>query len=204
MQNIFNLEEQIVMLDKYKIDSNELLFITIILLIQEGDSNPYINLYFSLPVGCRGNIRDLLLSLQTKQVITKEYKIPPSGTKFIPEDIIFNKNFIKSFYKGSFWIGKELFENYPMFCVINGNPTSIRSVSKKFDSLEDFYRFYGKSINWDPKKHEQILELVKWGSEHNVINCTLCNFIIDKKYEVLEAMKNGDMGNINFEAVKLI
>lgn len=117
---IFNLEEQVVLLDKYKIDSNELLFITVILLIQEGDNNPYINLYFSLPVGCRGNIRDLLTSLQNKQVITKEYKIPPSGTKFIPEDIIFNKNFIKTFYKGSFWIGKELFEIYPISTVVNG------------------------------------------------------------------------------------
>jgi hypothetical protein len=77
-------------------------------------------------------------------------------------------------------------------------------VSKKFDSLEDFYRFYGKQIKWDPKKHEHIIELVKWGAENNVINCTLCNFIIDKKYEVLEAMRNGEMGNINFDAVKLI
>ena len=204
MQNIFNLEEQVVMLDKYKIDSNELLFITVILLIQERDTNPYINLYFSLPVECRGNIRDLLNSLQRKQVITKEYKIPPSGTKFIPEDIIFNKNFIKSFYKGSFWIGKELFENYPMFCNINGCPTSIRSVSKKFDSLEDFYRFYGKSINWNPTTHEQILDLIKWGSENNVINCTLCNFIIDRKWEVLEAMRNGEMGNTNFDAIRLV
>lgn len=201
---VFNLEEQIVMLDKYKINSDELLFITVILLIQEGENNPYINLYFSLPQSCRGGIRDLLESLQHKQVITKEYKIPPKGTKFVPEDIIFNKNFVKNFYKGSFWIGKELFEIYPMFCIINGSPTSIRSVSKKFDSLEDFYRFYGKSINWNPQKHEQIIELVKWGAENNVINCTLCNFVIDRKWEILEAMRNGEIGNTNFDAVKLV
>lgn len=201
---IFNLEEHIVMLEKYKITSDELLFITVILLIQEGDTNPYINLYFSLPPYCRGNIRELLCSLQNKQIINKEYKIPEKGTKFIPEDVIFNKNFIKTFHKCSFTIGKELFETYPMFCIINGNPTSIRSVSKKFDSLEDFYRFYGKSINWNPEKHEHIIDLVKWGSENNVINCTLCNFIIDRKWEVLEAMRSGDVGNINFDAIKLI
>jgi hypothetical protein len=198
---VFNLEEQITLLDKYNINSNELLFITVILLMQEGEA---VNSYFSLSPECRGNIRDLLISLQNKQIITKEYKIPATGTKFIPEDITFNKNFVKNFYKASFYIGKELFEIYPMFCLINGNPTSIRSVSKKFDSLEDFYRFYGKQIGWNPVKHAHIMELVKWGAENNVINCTLCNFIIDKKYEVLEAMRNGEMGNINFDAVKLI
>lgn len=199
--NLFNLEDQIRLLDKYKIDSNELLFITVILLIQEGE---YTQSYFSLPVECRGNIRDILISLQNKQVITKEYKIPDSGTKFIPEDITFNKNFVKTFHKYSFEMGKELFELYPMFCTINGCPVSIRSVSKKFDSLEDFYRFYGKSIGWNPDKHEHILDLIRWGTENNVINCTLCNFIIDRKYEVLEAMKNGDVCNINYDAVKLI
>ena len=90
---VFNLEEQVVLLEKYKINSDELLFITIILLIQEGDNSPYIQLYFSLPISCRGSIRDLLISLQEKQVITKEYKIPPAGTQFIPEDVSFNKNF---------------------------------------------------------------------------------------------------------------
>jgi hypothetical protein len=201
---IFNIEEQLILLEKYKINSDELLFITVILLIQEGEANQYIQTYFSLPNECRGSIRELLLSLQEKQIITKDYKIPPTGSKFIPEDITFNKNFIKNFYKASFYIGKELFEAYPMFCTINGCPTSIRSVSKKFDSLEDFYRFYGKQIGWNPVKHAHIMELVKWGSEHNVINCTLCNFIIDKKYEVLEAMRDGDVNNVNFDAVKLI
>lgn len=195
------------MLNAFKeknLNANELLFITVILLIQEGENNPYINLYFSLPQSCRGGIRDLLESLQHKQVITKEYNIPPKGTKFVPEDIIFNKNFVKKFYRGSFWIGKELFETYPMFCIINGSPASIRSVSKKFDSLEDFYRFYGKSIEWNPQKHKQIIELVKWGAENNVINCTLCNFVIDRKWEVLEAMRDGEIGTVNFDAVKLV
>lgn len=201
---VFNIEEQLILLEKYKINSDELLFITVILLIQDGEANQYINSYFSLPIECRGSIRDLLLSLQNKQIITKEYKIPPTGSKFIPEDIIFNKNFIKMFHKCSFTIGKELFEAYPLFCTINGCPTSIRSVSKKFDSLEDFYRFYGKSIGWNAETHERILELVKWGSEHNVINCTLCNFVIDQKWTVLEAMRDGDVGNVNFDAIKLI
>jgi hypothetical protein len=199
---IFNLEEQVVLLDKYKIDSNELLFITVILLIQEGDNNPYINLYFSLPVGCRGNIRDLLTSLQNKQVITKEYKIPPSGTKFIPEDIIFNKNFIKTFYKGSFWIGKELFENYPISTIVNGVEYKLRRVSKKFDSLEDAYRAYGKAISWKPEVHQNIMQLVEWGKQNNYQFTTLDSFIVDNDWLNIAAVR--DNGLLTDNAVKML
>ena len=199
---IFNLEEQVVLLDKYKIDSNELLFITVILLIQEGDNNPYINLYFSLPVGCRGNIRDLLTSLQNKQVITKEYKIPPSGTKFIPEDIIFNKNFIKTFYKGSFWIGKELFEIYPISTVVNGVEYKLRRVSKKFDSLEDAYRAYGKAISWKPEVHQNIIQLVEWGKQNNYQFTTLDSFIVDNDWLNIAAVR--DNGLLTDNTVKML
>ena len=199
---VFNLEEHIVMLDKYKITSDELLFITIILLIQEGDVNPYINLYFSLPVSCRGNVRDILLSLQTKQVITKEYKIPPSGTKFIPEDIIFNKNFTKTFYRGSFWIGKELFEIYPISTVVNGIEYKLRRVSKKFNSLEDAYKAYGKAISWKPDVHQKIIQLIEWGKENNYQFTTLDDFIVDNDWLNIEAMK--DNGKLNSNAVKML
>lgn len=194
---IFNLEEQVVLLEKYNINSDELLFITVILLIQEGDNNPYIQLYFSLPAACRGSIRELLISLQEKQVITKEYKIPPSGTKFIPEDVSFNKNFIKNFYKGSFWIGKELFDVYPLSTVVNGVEYKLRRVSKKFDSLEDAYRAYGKAISWKPETHQHILELIEWGKNNNYQFTTLSDFIVDNDWLNIEAMQNNSLLDSN-------
>jgi hypothetical protein len=194
---IFNLEEQVVLLEKYKINSDELLFITVILLIQEGDESPYINLYFSLPSSCRGGIRDLLVSLQEKQIITKEYKIPPTGTKFIPEDVTFNKNFTKNFYKGSFWIGKELFEQYPISTVVNGTEYKLRRVSKKFDSLEDAYKAYGKAISWKPDVHQNVLELINWGKNNNYQFTTLDSFIVDNDWLNIAAMKDNSMLDSN-------
>lgn len=199
---IFNIEEQLILLEKYNINSDELLFITVILLIQEGEANQYINLYFSLPLTCRGSIRDILISLQEKQIITKEYKIPPSGSKFIPEDITFNKNFIKNFYKGSFWIGKELFETYPLSTIINNCEFKLRRISKKFDSLEDAYKAYGKAISWKPDVHEHIIELVNWGKDNNYQFTTLDSFIIDHDWLNIEAMKDNSMLNNN--TVKLL
>ena len=190
------------MLEKYKINSDELLFITIILLIQEGETNPYINLYFSLPTACRGGIRDILVSLQNKQVITKEYKIPPSGTKFVPEDVIFSKNFIKTFYKGSFWIGKELFDIYPISTIVNGMEYKLRRISKKFDSLEDAYRAYGKAISWKPDVHNNIMQLVEWGKENNYQFTTLDSFIVDNDWLNIAAMK--DNSTLSANTVKML
>lgn len=199
------LDEQINILNKYGINSDELLFVSILLLLQDGENDVFISEYFNLPTKCRNNIRDLLISLQEKGIITKEYKIPAKGERFIPEDVTINKTFIKTFYKSSFDLGKELFELYPMFGNINGNIVSLRGVSKKFDSLEDFYRFYGRSIRWNPEKHAHILDLLDWAKNNtNFISCSISSFVIEHKWEELEALKNGDIANINFDSIKMV
>ena len=198
-----NIDEQLVLMEKYRITSDELLFLTVLLLLQDGEGDyTFISQYLSLPTDCRNGIRESLISLQNKEIITKAYKIPNVGEKFIPEDVTINKNFVKNFYRCSFDMGKELFEIYPMFGLINGEPVGIRSVSKKFDSLEDFYRYYGKTISWKPEKHEYIMELVEWAKEKNLLVTTLANFVIDHKWEELEALRSGEIANIDFNAVK--
>lgn len=199
---MLNIDEQLILMEKYKLTSDELLFLTVLLLLQDNEDYTFISHYLSLPESCRNGIRESLIALQNKEIITKSYKIPNIGEKFVPEDVTINKNFVKNFYKCSFDIGKELFEEYPVFGIINGEPVGIRSVSKKFDSLEDFYRYYGKTIGWNPEKHEKIIELVKWGKEKNLIVTTLCNFVIDHKWEELEALKDGEIANIDFNAIK--
>lgn len=198
-----NIDEQLVLMEKYRITSDELLFLTVLLLLQDGEGDyTFISQYLSLPTDCRNGIRESLISLQNKEIITKAYKIPNVGEKFIPEDVTINKNFVKNFYRCSFDMGKELFEIYPMFGLINGEPVGIRSVSKKFDSLEDFYRYYGKTISWKPEKHEYIMELVEWAKEKNLLVTTLANFVIDHKWEELEALRSGEIANIDFNAVR--
>lgn len=197
-----NLEQQLLFCEKYSINPSELLLLEILLLAQEGEQPEIVNTYFTSRMCARGNTRELLSSLQNAGVITKAYKIPEKGSAFNPLDVPINKNLVKDFFKCSFEMGKELFENYPMFGLINGEPVGIRSVSKKFDSLEDFYRYYGKSISWKPEKHKYIMELVEWAKDHNLLVTTLANFVIDHKWEELEALRNGEIANIDFNAVK--
>ncbi len=152
----------------------------------------------------KGNVRDMLIKLQDCGLIKKSFKIPEIGQSIDPNDIPLNMNVIKDYRKSSFELGKELFEVYPQFGLINGCSVGIRSVSKKFDSLEDFYKFYGKSIGWNIEKHNYIIDLVNWGKENNLINCSLCNFVVDRKWDTLEVMREGDVGTVNINAIKLV
>lgn len=198
------LKQQIKFCEKYGIAPNELLLFEIILLSQEDDCMDIVKDYFMLRACSKGSVRDMLIKLQDCGLIKKSFKIPEIGQSIDPNDIPLNMNVIKDYRKSSFELGKELFEVYPQFCIINNCSVGIRSVSKKFDSLEDFYKFYGKSIGWNIEKHNYIIDLVNWGKENNLINCSLCNFVIDRKWDTLEAMKEGDVGTVNINAVKLV
>jgi hypothetical protein len=196
------LKQQILFCDKYGINANQLLLLEIILLAQEGDDSENVQLYFQSKV--KGNLLNNLVKLQEVGVILKSFKMPHAGDRLDLYSIPINRNLVKDFYKCSFELGKELFEVYPQFAVINNSPVGIRSVSKKFDSLEDFYRFYGKTIRYNSEFHNHIVELVKWANENNILNTTLANFVIDHKWEELEALKNGELVNVNFDAVKIV
>lgn len=199
------LEEEVCLLDKYGLTPNELLVIRILLILQDdGDEQLFQKLmvtlkHINLP------LREVLEQLQKKEIILKSYKIPKSGEKFDPYAIPINKNFIKALYKSSFEMGKELFDSYPQFGNINGNLIPLRGISKKFDSLEQAYFKYGKSIGFNPEKHRTIIELVNWARENNILNCSLASFIINEGWHDLNALKNnGDIANINYDAVRIL
>lgn len=203
MRNL-ELKQQLLFCEKYGINPNELLLLEIILLTQEGDSPEIVKFYLSSRLCARGSFVESLQGLYNSGIINKSYKIPKKGENVNLLDIPLNKNVIKDFHKCSFEMGKELWEVYPQFGIINGSPVGIRSISKKFNSPEDFFQYYGKSIRWKPELHDHIIELINWGKENNIICTTLANFIIDKKYEELEAIRDGDVLNINYDSVKLV
>ena len=195
-----NLKNQILFRNKYKIDDNQLTLLEILLIAQNEEDNELVKMYFT----STKDIRLHLIYLQNIGIILKTYKIPNKGEKLDIYDIPINKNFIKDFYKSSFEMGKELFETYPQFGLINGSSVGIRSVSRKFNSLEDFYRFYGKTIRNKPEMHQHIMELVSWAKDHNLLVTTLANFVIDHKWEELQALKDGNLANVNFDAIKIV
>ena len=184
----------------YKLNPTELFVIKIILLAQDGEYE-YLQQFNEI---LNGQLRLLLESLQSKGIIIKAYKIPKEGTSFIPEDVQFNQNFLKKFYRSAFEMGEELFYTYPQSAVVQGQVFNLRTVSKKFDSLEDAFGKYAKQIKNNPELHQQIIDDIKWGIENGYNFTTLDRFIVDRAYESLHSMRLGENININLEAVQLI
>lgn len=195
-----NLHTELILMDQYKLDPNELFCIKVILLAQEGEYE-YLQNYAQI---LNGKLRLLLTTLQSKGIIIKAYKIPKEGTQFIPEDVQFNQNFLKKYYRSAFEMGEELFYTYPQSAVVQGQVFNLRTVSKKFDSLEDAFSKYAKQIKNNPELHQQIINDIKWGIENGYNFTTLDRFIVDRAYESLHSMRLGENININLEAVQLI
>ena len=193
-----NLETQLIFCEKYGINPNELLLLEIILIAQEDDDPELVQLYFKSRMCARGSTIDLLQGLQDAGVILKTYKIPEKGQKFDIFAVPINKNLVKDFHKSSFEMGEELFQHYPLSTVVNGIEYKLRRISKKFDSLEDAYRAYGKAIRWKPEMHEKVIELIEAGKNGNYNFTNLGDFIVDHDWLNMEAIsKDGIMTNSN-------
>ena len=178
------------------------MFVRTLLILQEDGEEDLFKSYIEALHECNISIQNMIISLQNKGIILKSYKCPKAGNSFDPYSIPFNKAFIKMIFKSSFELGKELFEEYPQFGNINGSLIPLRTIAKKFDSLEDAYFKYGKSIRWNVEIHNQIIELVKWAKDNNIINCSLASFIVNQGWNDLKALKDG--ANINYDTVKLL
>ncbi len=146
---------------------------------------------------------DIIESLQSKGIL-KKFKVKKTDHLDIDDiqfnfvkgedgksypDIPFTANFIKSFLKHSGELGKELFQAYPKFIYINGQPVGARNITtgNHFGSMEDFFFFYGKTIKWNPETHNQIMYLLNYASENNLINYSIATFVINQKWREIQA-----------------
>jgi len=192
-----NLETQLAFCEKYGINPSELLLLEIILIAQEDDDPELVQSYFKSRLCARGSTIDLLQGLQDAGVILKTYKIPEKGQKFDIFAVPINKNLVKDYHKNSFDMGEELFKAYPLSTVVNGVEYKLRRISKKFDSLEDAYRAYGKAIRWKPEAHDRVLELIEQGKENGYQFTNLGDFIVDHDWLNMEAISKDGVMNSN-------
>ena len=195
----FTIENELILLEKYKLTPTELFTVKVILLAKEDGEYEWLQRFAKIV-----KLREILVSLQEKGIILKSWKLPKEGTQLIVEEIPFNQNFQKQFFRASFEMGEELFETYPQSTIVNGSLYNLKRVSKHFDSLEQAFLKYSKYIKNNPETHQHIIELVKWGIDNGYNFSTLDSFIIDNSWLAIEAIKNGNGINVNTEAIKII
>lgn len=180
---------------KYGLTADELFVIRLIFYAQD-DHEEYIQRFFSQNELTKP-LREILISLQEKGIINKSYTIPESGQSFNARDVDFNKTVMKSFLQHSSEMGMELFMAYPSHTVIDGKMFSLRNISKLYKSIDEMSFNYGKSINFAPEKHQEVLELLEWGKDNNLIRSGICDFISSMGWITLKELKDNDMGIFN-------
>jgi hypothetical protein len=195
MTSDFSLQEEINICIQSGITPTELLIIKLILLAIDGEPNSLINYISNISNG-KIVLRQVLESLMNKGIINSTFNIPNEGESLNVKKIPFNKNFIKRYFKEANIAGKEFFDAYPPFINIGGKLCSIKNFTKaNLFSLEDFCRFYTKSIKYSKVKHEFVMEMLEYGKTHNLVNYSIIEFIASQKYNEIDYIKNS--GNVN-------
>lgn len=179
----------------YHIDANELLLIYLTFLARDEEGHPeYFQKWFQN--GGSTQLRNLFESIKSKGLIHKDYN--PSS--YNPNEIEFNKNFLKSWVKNSGELGQELFDTYPPFVQSGGRLLPLKNIAKKFDTLDEFFFAYSSAIKHNPDKHKEVMELLKWGKDNNQITYGILEFITSHKWEELRYLRdNGLNANLAIE-----
>lgn len=169
----------------YNLTADELLLVYLTFLAQEEEGHPeFFAKWFSN--GGQSRLKSLFESLKEKGIIHKDYN-PKS---YNPDDIEFNKNFLKGWLKGSGEMGMELFQAYPAYLTANGKTYPLRNIAKKFNSIDDFAFHYGSQIKHNPEKHKQIMELLDWAKTNNKINSGILEFVCSNGWDSLQYLKD--------------
>ena len=170
----------------YKLTADELLLIYLTFLArdEEGGHNEFLHKWFT--GGGSERLRSLFNSLKEKGFIHKSYET----TSYEPNEIEFNKTFIKSWTKNSLEMGQELLSAYPISIIINGQNMMLKDVSKRFASLDDFFFFYGTQIGHNPEKHKEVMEILNWAKENGYINFGILSFVISHQWENLKKLRD--------------
>lgn len=197
---MLTLDNELCLLEKYKLEPTELFTVKVILLAQQDGEYEWLQRFAQIV-----KLREVLKNLQEKGIILKSWKMPKEGSTLQVEDIPFNQNFQKQFFRASFEMGEELFNTYPQFLVVNGMSYNARRISKKYNDLEDAFAKYGKAIKNNPDIHNQIIADIKWAIEDgNYPFTTLDDFICDRSWTALHNFRLGEGINVNTEAIKMI
>lgn len=173
------------------ISAEEWFFIQLLMLFQEGDED---SLYRYFTQAKKDIVpREILGSLQTKNIIDKGFIIPEPGKPIDPGKIMFSSSFTKKYFKTSLELGEELKDSYPLFLYSESRSFPMKNILKGFRSLEDFCMAYGKAIRFSPTLHAEVIELVEWAKENNAIHFSLPEFVVSKKWDDLRKIKNGEI-----------
>ena len=184
---------------KYKLTADELLLVYLTFIAQTENGDPKINRnYFRrwYEGGGKERLRELFNSLKEKGVIRKNN----NPSTYDPDEIEFNQNFIKQYFKLSGELGMELEEAYPTNLYFNGKTVSLKNIAKKFLNMSEFYFWYSSTIGHSIEKHREILEILEWAKSKDLIQVSMVEFVSSQKWKEFKEMRDkGINGKVSTE-----
>lgn len=178
----------------YNLTADELLlvYLTFISRSENGNSE-YNRIYFERWYEQGGNkrLKELFDSLKEKGVIIKNY----NPSEYDPNEIEFNKNFIKSYFKLSGELGQELWKHYPANMFLNGKVVSLKNFTKSFITLDELYFHYAKTIGHNLQKHQEVIEILDWAKKNDLVTIGIVEFISSRKWEEYQQLRINGIQN---------
>lgn len=173
-------------MSEYKLTADELLLVYLTFIAQSengSNTNYFLRWYDSCG---KYNLKNLFESLKEKGVILKNYN--PSA--YVPEEIEFNSNFLKKYFKLTGQLGQELYNAYPSYMYINGKIVSLKNISKVFRDLNELYFKYASIIKHNVNKHKEILDILEWAKSQDLVTVSLPEFIISCKWNEYKELRD--------------
>lgn len=102
----------------------------------------------------------------------------------LPEGYEVTKKFIKKYFLVSGEAFDELWNKYPGYLTING-----AKVPNKSADPDELAKVYGTKIGHSIDKHEEVMKLLEYAIENNLIHMNIKNWITSKQWEVVKEAK---------------
>lgn len=186
---------------KYKLTADELLLVYLTFIAQTENGDPKSNNHYFrkwYEGGGKERLRELFNSLKEKGVIKKNY----NPSTYDPDEIEFNGNFIKQYFKLSGELGIELEDAYPTYLYLNGKTVSLKNIAKRFLNKSEFYFWYSSTIGHSIEKHREILEILEWAKSKDLVQVSMVEFVSSQKWKEFKELRDkGISGKVSTEQV---
>ncbi len=180
----------------YNLTADELLVVYLTFLARDEENHPeYFSKWFAN--GGSDKLRSIFESLKQKGLIHRDY----NPTEYDPNEIEFNKNFLKSWLKNSGEMGEELFDAYPSWLNVNGKLMPLRNIAKKFSTLDEFFFAYSSAIKHNPEKHKEVMEILDWAKQNELINFGITEFVCSQKWRDLKELRDNGTDTIRISEI---
>lgn len=198
-----DLEEKLSIMQEHGLNAEEWLFIELLWLAEDGYPE-YLQQY-TMKCAQAMMPREILQSLKDKKVFDSSYKLPKAGEVFEPDQVEFSKTFINKYFKNSFEAGRELYNEYPDYLQGTNRQYGAKNVTTKgYMDENSFFHKYGQQIKFKVSNHEDVMDLLRWAKENELIQYSIVEYVTMRKWEDHRKMReSGEIGKRAFKVETL-